>query len=121
MTTQEPNDNNVFGPVPPVDKPPRPVIEFKLTIGAESFERLGQALEQLAFEILCEKARGPSGCWGGAGSNGHYTIDHDPNLTPEQYRSDLQAWAARQRARREAGAQEGTPPAAGAAGNAGTS
>jgi hypothetical protein len=85
----------------PYDPPPRSCIEFRLSIGAEDRDALVRALRSMADKIERDQ-EGPNGCWGGAGSHGDYTFDHDPSITPDDYRCDLEAWCERRREARRA-------------------
>lgn len=76
------------------NSPPRSPIEFRLSIGAEDRESLLRRLRELADRIegVAPDPMTPKGCWGGAGSHGHYEFDEDLTITPEQYRRDLARW-----------------------------
>lgn len=98
------------------DPPPRSTFEFRLSVGAESRERLARVLQEFQNRVSAGDQHwdpiGPRSCWGGAGSHGHHALDVREDITPEAYRAELMAWSERQRQRRanEGAAAEGATP-----------
>lgn len=88
------------------DPPPRSRVEFRLSVGAESRERLAQVLEDLADRIRHSPNHHhpieASGLWGGAGSHGHHELSEHEGVSKEAYEAELQAWSQRHRWKRQA-------------------
>jgi hypothetical protein len=75
------------------EKAPKSPVELTIHIGAESWERLVDRLDEFAAEIRTqsETNHSPEGRWGGAGTNGSYSV-MVIDKTPEQYREELHNW-----------------------------
>lgn len=82
-------------------RPPRSPVEFRLSVGAESRERLALLLEEFAERIRHGADHyhpiTPRSLWGGAGSHGHHELDVDESITPDDYKDALRAWESTQR------------------------
>ncbi len=86
------------------DPPPRSRVEFRLSVGAESRERLAQVLDDLADRIRHSPNHyhpiESSGMWGGCGSHGHHELSEHDGVTRQSYDAELQAWCKRCNLRR---------------------
>lgn len=71
-------------------EPPKAPYEVTLQVGAETFELL---CSRVYDEALRWESQGfvRKGMWGGAGTHGHVEVEQR-EVTPEQYRRELQDW-----------------------------
>ena len=71
--------------------PPNPTYTLTISIGACEWPRL---LERL-FEVIkhwTPEAPAGNSCWGGAGTHGHVSVEHRPEVTLDAYKKALHEW-----------------------------
>lgn len=67
---------------------PKHAFEVKIGIGSSTREYIERALEQLLEDVRRGSLNVASGCWDGS----YYMDVERRDVTPEQYRDELEAW-----------------------------